>query len=132
MNATYNEISALIANKNLDLAEQKLKEFSTRDDKWHYLYSIILLKKSWFEGAKEHLYQAISMNPENKIYRKTLAKLMGRGRYYSSSYHHRPRYRRRGCGCCCCDCCDCDISCCDLICLDSCCECMGGDLIECI
>ena len=25
-----------------------------------------------------------------------------------------------------------DISCCDLICLDQCCECMGGDLIECI
>lgn len=131
MNATYNEISALISNRHFDKAETLLNQMTLRDDRWHYLYSLILIKKSWFDGAKEHLHHAISMNPENPTYRKTLAKLMGRGRQYSSSYYHRPHYRR-GCACCCCDCCDCDISCCDLICLDTCCECMGGDLISCI
>lgn len=131
MNGTYNEISALISNKHFDLAEQKLNGLSNRDDKWHYLYSLILIQKSWFESAKEHLHQAISMNPENQLYRKNLAKLMGYGRHYSSSYHHRPHYRRRSSCCCCGDCCG-DISCCDLICADTCCECMGGDLISCI
>lgn len=131
MNPTYNEISTLISRKHFEEAEQKLNMIPIRDDQWHYLYSLVLMHKAWFEGAREHLHHAISLNPTNETYRKTLAKLMGRGRYYSSSYGHRHRYRR-GCACCCCDCCDCDISCCDLICLDTCCECMGGDLISCI
>lgn len=133
MNSTYNEISHLISNRNYLLAENKLSKISTHDDKWHYFYSLILIQKLWFDSAKNHLEQAIALNPTKLAYQKTLAKFMGRHRSYSNDYYNSPHYRRRsGCCCCCCDDCCCEVSCCDLICADTCCECMGGDLISCI
>ncbi|MGL6173854.1 MAG: molecular chaperone DnaJ [Cellulosilyticaceae bacterium] len=135
MATTYNEISKLIHSQNYAEAENKLTTLTTQDDKWHYLYSIILFQKSWFDSAKKHLETAITLNPTNKTYEKTLAKFMGRPHTYSDDYYKSPHYRRRSGCCCCCCCCDddcCHISCCDLICADTCCECMGGDLISCI
>lgn len=133
MTSTYNEIAGLIKTKKYTLAESKLSTISTQDDRWHYLYSLILLQKSWFDGAKKHLETAISLNPTNSIYQKAHAKFMKRSGSYSDDYYRSPHYRRRsGCCCCCCDDCCCEFSCCDLICADTCCECMGGDLISCI
>ncbi|MEG0905486.1 MAG: hypothetical protein RSF87_04610 [Cellulosilyticaceae bacterium] len=92
-----------------------------------------MIQKSWFDSAKKHLEQAISLNPSHAAYQKTFAKFMGRNRSYSNDYYNSPHYRRRsGCCCCCCDDCCCEFDCCDLICADTCCECMGGDLISCI
>lgn len=139
MTSTYKEISELIHSQNYTKAENKLIKLNTKDDKWHYFYSLILFQKSWFDSAKKHLEIALTLNPTNKIYKKTLAKFMGRPHTYSDDYYNSPHYRRRSGCCCCCDdcccCCDddcCHISCCDLICADTCCECMGGDLISCI
>lgn len=136
MAGTYNEIYNLIQGKQLDLAEAKLNALPNQDDKWHFLYSELFMRKNWFDSAKMHLEKAAALNPKQSLYADTLAKLMGRGHYYSNDYNQRGyRRRRSGCACCCGECCDCDcceFSCCDLICLDSLCECAGGDLISCI
>lgn len=133
MTATYEQVHTLIRDKNFLEAEKQLNTINQREDHWHFLYSILLTQKAWFESAKVHLEKAISMNPNQPMYQKSLARLMSRSHHYSNDYYNSPRYRRRsGCCCCCCDDCCCDFSCCDLICLDSCCECMGGDLISCI
>lgn len=132
MSSTYEEVYKLISNQDYKKAEYILTNSSLKNDKWHFLYSKILMHKAWFDSAKSHLEKAIALNPTNPVYQKHLAKLMARPRHYSDPYYNGRRYRRRG-GCCCCcldDCCD--ISCLDLICLDTCCECMGGDLISCI
>ena len=102
-NNSFNTINNLINKREFSLAENLLNSHLDKNADYHYLYSILL---------------------------------MGRHRPYSDDYYNNC-YRRhnRGCACCCCDdcCCDCGhFSCCDLICLDQCCECMGGDLIECI
>lgn len=130
----YDEIKALISIGKHAFAEEKLSAVSdtAKTAEWHFLYSTILINKTWFDSAKQHLQTAASMAPGNEEYKGALAELMRRYRSYSDGYYRRPYYsRRRGCCCCCGDGC-CEFSCCDLICLDSCCECMGGDLIECI
>lgn len=132
MSSTYEEVYRLISNQDYKKAEHILTAISLKDDKWHFLYSTVLMHKAWFDSAKSHLEKAIALNPTNLLYQKHLAKLMARPGHYSDDYYRGRRYRRRsGCCCCCLDDC-CDISCLDLICLDTCCECMGGDLISCI
>ncbi|WP_070000649.1 molecular chaperone DnaJ [Cellulosilyticum sp. I15G10I2] len=129
----YEEIRLLIKKGKLTFAEAKLNTLTTKTDQWHYLYSLLLIHKTWFDSARDHLQIALSMAPDNAVYQEALTQLMGRYHPYSNDYYRSPySHRRRGCCCCCCDDCCCHFSCCDLICLDSCCECMGGDLIECI
>jgi hypothetical protein len=103
------------------------------DAKWHYEHSLELFEKAWFDSAITHLDKAISLDPSCSLYKEVRAQFMARYNPYRDPYYNTPRYRRRGCcPCCCCggdSTCDC---CCQLFCLDSCCECMGGDLITCI
>lgn len=128
----YLPIEKLIDEQRYELAEVSLKSIQTEDAHWHFLYSLILLHKAWFDSAKSHLEKAITLAPNCIAYQETLTKLMSRHRPYGDPYYNSPHYRRRsGCCCCCGDGC-CDFNCCDLICLDTCCECMGGDLISCI
>ncbi|MDR1773770.1 MAG: hypothetical protein LBR30_02720, partial [Clostridioides sp.] len=81
----------------------------------------------------------------NKEYKNALNNYsFYRDNYNDRAYNYN-RSRRRGlddcccdgsCYCCCNECCcpggDCGDLCCKLWCADSCCECMGGDLISCI
>lgn len=129
---TFEEIQSLIANNELTSAETHLKTFHEHSAHWHYLYSLIDLKKSWFDSAFSHLEEAMRLAPENESYKAAHVALMRRHHHYSEDYYHRPRRRKHVDCCCCCDDCCCEFDCCDLICLDTCCECMGGDLIECI
>ena len=134
-NNMYTKILSLINEKDLIPAENLLKEANIKTHEYHYLNSLILEKKAWFDTALEELKLAITLAPDNLFYKDSLISLMGRHRHYSDDYYDGYRRRNRGCSCCCCDycCCDCgNFSCCDLICLDQCCECMGGDLIDCI
>lgn len=135
-NNSFNTINNLINKGEFSLAENLLNSHLDKNADYHYLYSILLEKKAWFEESLNHLKIAISLSPNNTLYKEKFINLIGRHRHYSDDYYNNC-YRRhnRGCACCCCDdcCCDCGhFSCCDLICLDQCCECMGGDLIECI
>lgn len=132
LSSTYEEVYRLMTRNEYKKAEKLLTTLSTKDDKWHFLYSKILMHKAWFDSAKAHLEKAIALSPTNAAYKNHLAKLMARPGRYSDDYYNGRQYRRNnGCCCCCCDDC-CNFSCCDLICADTCCECMGGDLISCI
>ena len=126
----------LINNRDFLSAENLLKSYPNKNAHYHFLYSLLLEKRSWFDASLEHLKTAIALEPNNYLYNESLISLMRRHKHYSDDYYNNS-YRRRsnGCACCCCDdcCCDCgNFSCLDLICLDQCCECMGGDLIDCI
>lgn len=130
----YNEVISLINTRKLSIAEEKLIKVRDDSPQWHYLYSKLLTSKAWFDSAKKHLEIAINYDPNNLTYKNELILFMKRYHHYSDGYYKNGYRRSHGCSCCCCDdcCCDSHISCCDLICLDQCCECMGGDFIECI
>ena len=134
MKVIYNDVELLMNNNELIKAELLLQSIKSNTAQWHNLYGKLLILKAWFDEAKTHLEFAINLEPNNLCYKEDLLLFIGRHRRYSDPYYDGGYRRKRGCSCCCCDdcCCDCNISCCDLICLDSCCECLGGDLIECI
>lgn len=127
---TFEEIQSYISHDELTLAETGLKALHEQSARWHYLYSLIDLKKSWFDSSLSHLQEAIRLAPDEELYKEAQILLMRRHQPYSDDYYHRPRPHHDDC--CCCDDCCCEFNCCDLICLDSCCECMGGDFIKCI
>ena len=134
-NNSFTTINNLINKREFSSAESLLKSYIDKNADYHYLYSLLLEKKAWFEESLNHLKKAIYLSPNNALYKESLINLLSRHRHYSDDYYNNGyRKRSRGCACCCCDdCCDCgNFSCCDLICLDQCCECMGGDLIDCI
>ena len=135
-NNSFTTINNLINKRDFSSAENLLNSYIDKNADYHYLYSNKIEKKAWFDEALNHLKIAVSLSPNNTLYKESLITLMSRHRRYSDDYYNSGyRRRNRGCACCCCcdDCCDCgNFSCCDLICLDQCCECMGGDLIDCI
>ena len=127
-NNSFTTINNLINKRDFSSAENLLNSYIDKNADYHYLYSLLLEKKAWFDEALNHLKIAVSLSPNNTLYKESLITLMSRHRRYSDDYYN-SGYRRRNRGCACCCCCD---DCCDLICLDQCCECMGGDLIDCI
>ncbi len=128
---TLEDIQELIDHQDFTHAETYLNTFQEKNAQWHYLYSLIALDKSWFDSALTHLDKAIALSPDEVLYQNAKTTLLYRHNGYDNDYYRRPRRRGSDCCCCCGDCC-CQFDCCDLICLDSCCECMGGDLISCI
>ncbi len=133
METSYYNIQELIKHKKYTKANYLLQQIPERNAVWYYLSSLVAYKKAWFDAAKRHIQQAMALDTTNEIYNRFYAKLMQGGG--PGGPGHRPppppTYRQPGC-CCCCgpDCCQ--VNCCHLICADSCCECMGGDLISCI
>ena len=124
----YFEIRKCINNGKYHEAERRIAEvpISDRTAEWHYLNSVLLMRRGNVNDAMRELEMACSMEPGNIEYQKakemfnTNANAYG-NTYYGATNHYRGRSRAD-------DACDC---CANLICLDCLCECMGGDLIAC-
>lgn len=126
----YAEIRNKINSRKFGEAERKLAEIEEADRvaEWHYLYSVILMKKGRVNDAMRELEIACSMEPGNMEYQKAKEMFNTGARGYGSTYYGGSDggWRRRSTTDDACDCCA------NLICLDCLCECMGGDLIRCI
>ncbi len=71
----YSEIEKDIKSGKIDLAQEKLDSFSSRDAEWHYLQSVVFYKKNWINESKKQLEIAMGMEPENKKYSNAYTKL---------------------------------------------------------
>ncbi|MCR5151105.1 MAG: molecular chaperone DnaJ [Clostridiales bacterium] len=123
----YDDIRARINEGRFEDAQVLLDgiPLSSRDAQWHYLKGTLLRQKGWLDDAAEHFSKAASMEPSNSAYRAAFDEI---NRQRSGGYNTSRAKRVRRTSMCDDDCCD---LCCGLMVLDSCCECMGGDLIEC-
>ena len=127
-NATYASIRLQINNGRFAEAELQLEKFphAERTAEWHYLKSILLLRRGWTADAMHELGIARSMDPGNPEYERAREEFERTASGYSTGYAgSRRTYQTHN---------DVDrtLDCCtNLICLDCCCECMGGDLIPC-
>ena len=134
------EADKAIREGNLDLAQNKLDDCTTRTAKWHYLQSAIFYRKNWVSDAFKQLELACNMEPGNQKYRDAKIKMeqnlkanttnqensfYNNGTRQERSYADSRNYNTRQRGCTACDVCN------GLICADCCCECFGGDLISC-
>lgn len=115
----YNNIRMLINQRRIAEAEALLNQMHNRDAEWNYLYGLVLYQKGWYDSAINYISTACSMNPNNFEYRQTLNSIRGRNNSYERQYRQSSNSD---------DFCN---LCMNLWCLDSCCECMGGDLIPC-
>ncbi len=126
----YAEIRRKINSHRFGEAERMLAEVAEgeRAAEWHYLYSVILMKRGRVNDAMRELEIACSMEPGNMEYQKAKEMFNTGARGYGSTYYGGADggWRRRSTADDACDCCT------NLICLDCLCECMGGDLIRCI
>ena len=122
----YYEIRRLINSGKFREAERHIAEvpISDRTAEWHYLYSVVLMKKGNVNDAMRELEMACSMEPGNYEYQQAKQMFNNSARGYGSTYYG--GYNRRSSSDDACDCCM------NLICLDCLCECLGGDLIRCI
>lgn len=99
-----------------------------RGAEWHYLNSIVLMKRGRVNDAMRELEIACTMDPSNMEYQRAKQMFNTGAQGYGSTYYGGGGggyYRRSNTD----DVCDC---CTKLICLDCLCECMGGNLIPCI
>lgn len=102
-------------------AEEELNRSNSRNAEWYFLRGMISMRKGWYSQAYEDLQRAVNMDPSNYEYREALNSAILSSRTYRDY-----SYKRRGSS-------DSDLctTCACLLCSDQCCECMGGDLINC-
>lgn len=128
-NTAYMSIRIMINSGQFAQAEQALEGIreSERNAEWHYLKSIVLMRRGWTVDAMRELGIACGMDPTNAEYARTKAEFERRTGAYGGAYSGSARtpYGSASSSDSACDCCT------SLICADCCCECMGGDLIRC-
>lgn len=117
---SYGSIEMDIRNGNLGRAEDQLKRITTRDAEWNYLMGLLSVRKGWYNEAYNYLNLACTLSPTNGKYRDELNRLNNVNNSYREPYYNN---RKKDHGLC-------DI-CATLYCLDCCCECGGGDFIDC-
>jgi len=118
----YDQVRAYINMGNVSAAEQILNGISSRGGEWYYLRGLIFMRRGWYNEAVNSLKTAVDMEPANYEFRDALNRVMNSNRQYQSTVYDRRGYSNGPdlCGLCQC-----------MICTDCCCECMGGDFINC-
>ena len=117
----FAEVRRLINQNAFYDAEQILRatDPAAQDAEWHFLMGCVLYKRGYFLDATRMLDRACAMDPQNVEYRQAREMLRNQTSTYGGGY------RTASNSDCLCD------GCMTLICCDSCCDCMGGDLIPC-
>ena len=123
----FSDIRHLINHNRITDAEELLDGVpeASRDGEWYFLKGSVFYTRGWLDEAFHYFTQAATRNPDNPEYRAALNQMAWQrtnGANPRGGYGESPRV-----GACCtpCDVCN------GLICADCCCECMGGDLINC-
>jgi molecular chaperone DnaJ len=64
----FANIRSAIQMGDLARAESMLDGMSGRSAEWHYLKGMVLLRRGWYDGARQHFANAASMDPGNAEY----------------------------------------------------------------
>ena len=122
----YYEIRVKINQRKFSEAERMVAEIpiSDRGAEWHYLNSVLLMKRGYINDAMRELELACNMDPSNMEYQRAKEMFNSGAQAYGSTYYGGNQRRQTTTD----DACNC---CANLLCLDCICECLGGDLIGC-
>ncbi len=119
--AQFADIRSAIQRGELTRAEAMLDAISNRTAEWHYLKGMVLLKKGWYDGARQHFSTAAGMEPGNPEYANAYNTVNRSATGYGQTFYgNRGTNNANVCN-----------LCGGLLCADCCCECMGGDCISC-
>jgi len=118
----YDQVRTYINTGNVAAAEEILNRISFRGGEWYYLRGLAFMRRGWYNEAVTSMKTAVDMEPSNFEFRDALNKVMNTNRQYQSTVYDRRGYSTGPNLCSICQC---------MICTDCCCECMGGDFINC-
>ncbi len=123
----YAELRQMINQGRYAEAEQRLDGIpqTDRPAEWHYLKSIVLMRRGWVNDSLQEIEIACAMAPENTEYHQARESFTRRAAAFGNHYTNGRGQPAGG------ECTTCDM-CSGLICADCCCESMGFDLIRCI
>ena len=123
----FADIRQLLNVNRVSDAEELLEGIpqSRRDAEWYFLRGRVFYVRGWLDQAYNYYVRANQMSPGNAEYQTALNQLMwqrntGRPAGGYGDYRNVQTGGASGCD-----------MCMGLICADTCCECMGGDLISC-
>lgn len=123
----FADIRQLLNANRVSDAEELLEGIpqSRRDAEWYFLRGRVFYVRGWLDQAYNYYVRANQMSPGNAEYQTALNQLMwqrntGRPAGGYGDYRNVQTGGASGCD-----------MCMGLICADTCCECMGGDLISC-
>ena len=123
----FADIRQLLNANRVSDAEELLEGIpqSRRDAEWYFLRGRVFYVRGWLDQAYNYYVRANQMSPGNAEYQTALNQLMwqrntGRPAGGYGDYRNVQTGGASGCD-----------MCMGLICADTCCECMGGDLIRC-
>ena len=124
---SFPEVRRLINEGNYDKARFIIESTpaSDRGAEWHFLMGWLLYQSGQDADAARHFEVACYLDPTNTEYRNARAGMQSQAADYGSTYRTVGTSGE--------DCLSGDVCglCSTLVCCDSCCECMGGDLIRC-
>jgi molecular chaperone DnaJ len=118
--AQFADVRRAIQAGDLTRADAMLDAMTNRNAEWHYLKGTVLLRKGWYDGARQHFATACSMDPTNSEYANAYQTLNRSASGYGQTYYGGQNNSSNVCN-----------ICGGLLCADCCCECMGGDCIPC-
>ena len=112
--AKYQQIWQRIQAGDLNGAEAMLDAIQYRDAEWYYIKGTILMRRGWYDAARQNFEKALNMEPSNNRYRQAYASASNVGR--GGGYGRYQNTSSTGMD----DCCQC---CALLSCLDCMCDC---------
>ena len=116
----FADIRRAIQVGDLTRADAMLDAIGNRNAEWNYLKGMVLLKKGWYDGARQHFSNAASMDPSNAEYANAYQTVNRSASGYGQTYYGGQTGNNNACS-----------LCSGLLCADCCCECAGGDCIPC-
>lgn len=75
-------VRAVIAQGNLNLAEELLNAQNDHDAEWNFLKGTICYRRGWLDEARRYYATAVQMDPGNSEYRYALDMMEGRQNTY--------------------------------------------------
>ncbi len=118
----FADIRMAIQRGDLTRADAMLDAISGRTAEWHYLKGMVLLKKGWYDGARQHFSTAAGMEPGNVEYANAYNTVNRSAGGYGQTFYGGQGGANNANVC---------NMCSGLLCADCCCECMGGDCVPC-
>ena len=106
-------IRAAINSGDLQLAEQLLNSFPSRNAEWNFLMGSVAYRRGWLDDAMRYFETAVNMEPHNAEYRQALTFMHRGGQGPYGGFGGRPHAHGAGCDAC-------DI-CAALMCMNMCC-----------
>ena len=82
----YAQVRSYIQSGNVAAAESLLNAMAEHDAEWFYLMGVIMLRKGWYDGARQHFERACQMDPSNLEYQRAMRSMGSMGGGFRNFY----------------------------------------------